>query len=405
MATADSNPGAEPTAESAARALERLEGVVERLLRACPDTLDDARMLRWLEEARSSLGAERMSVWLCGGDATLACRAVVPAAEREPASIDARVVLGPLGSRRVLTETLGPRDPLRAALGGGLGSTLRAAIPGSDDPIGVLSVEFGPATRPGPGPTERLVCGALADRLGLVATGPTTVHGDHVPRLHEAQRLQALGRLTAGVAHDFNNALTVVLGAAQFVTEELPEDSELRAPLARAEDATRFATHLARQLLAFGRGEDDAPTALAIDEFCERFRPLLRTLLGDRRELELTLGAAGETIHAVPTQIGQILLNLVANARDALLGSGCVRIETALAPDGSITLAVADDGVGMPDHVRRRIFEPMFTTKPVGQGCGLGLATVRRIVEEHGATIACTSEPGSGTRFEMRFPR
>ncbi|MGA0060424.1 MAG: sensor histidine kinase [Planctomycetota bacterium] len=405
MPPADSTPGAEPTAEPAGRALERLEGLLERLLRACPEEFEDAPLARWLDEVRTSLGAERASIWLRDGGARLACRAAAPPPASPPPSVDAPAVLGALETRRVRTESVGPRDPLRAALGGGLGATLRAAIHDGAAAAGVLCIEFRPAARPTPGAAERLIAGALADRLALVVARTQAVRDDHVPRLHEAQRLQALGRLTAGVAHDFNNALTVVLGAAQFLGDELPPDSELRALLARAEDATRFATHLARQLLAFGRGEDDAPTALALDEFCERFHPLLRTLLGDRRELELALGCGDAVIHAVPTQIGQILLNLVANARDALLGSGSVRIETSPTAEGHVLLAVADHGIGMPEHVRQRIFEPMFTTKPVGQGCGLGLATVRRIVEEHGATISCTSAPGEGTRFELRFPR
>lgn len=400
MRPADSKSGAEPAAEPAAGGLERLERAVERLLRASPTTPEPDRMARWLDEARSELGAERISVWLREGRADLTCRLVVPNAGRAPAAVDASAVLGALEGRRVRTEAAGPRAPLRAALGGGLGTTLEAPLHGA---LGVLCVEFGPASRPAA--AERMIAAALADRVALVFGSAQTVSGDHVPRLHEAQRLQALGRLTAGVAHDFNNALTVVLGAAQFLGDELPEDSELRAPLARAEDATRFATHLARQLLAFGRGEDDSPTALALDEFCTRFHPLLRTLLGDRRTLELTLEAGDATVRAVPTQIGQILLNLVANARDALPGSGSVRIETSTDGTGAVLLAVADDGVGMPDHVRARIFEPMFTTKPVGQGCGLGLATVRRIVEEHGATITCSSAPDAGTRFELRFPR
>ena len=356
-------------------------------------------MARWLDEARSELGAERMSVWLREGQADLACRLAVPPPGRSPATVDAGGILGALEGRRIRTEAAGPRAPLRAALGGGLGTTLEAPLHGA---LGALCVEFGPATRPAA--AERMIAAAIADRVALLVGASQGVGDDHVPRLHEAQRLQALGRLTAGVAHDFNNALTVVLGAAQFLGDELPEDSELRVPLARAEDATRFATHLARQLLAFGRGEDDAPADVDVDAFCERFHPLLRTLLGDRRELELELAAEGTPIRAVPTQLGQILLNLVANARDALLGSGRVRIETRI-DGGAVLLAVSDDGIGMPEHVRRRVFEPMFTTKPVGQGCGLGLATVRRIVEEHGATITCSSAPHEGTRFEMRFPR
>ena len=241
----------------------------------------------------------------------------------------------------------------------------------------------------------------VAQRVALVLSAHREADA-----LGTAQRFEALGRVVSGVAHDFNNALTAILGYVQLLGQDVPRDAPSRNLAAQAVESIGFAAGLTQQLLDFCRGGGEAEL-ISLNDAVSRYDHLLRSLLGDRRRLVLALGSEAPRVRAVPTAIGQLLLNLVSNARDALPDGGNVEIGTAndfLSGRRCAVLRVTDDGCGIPNDLQSRIFDPLFTTKPRGQGTGLGLATVRSIVAELGGRIALESTPGTGTTFAIHLP-
>jgi signal transduction histidine kinase/CheY-like chemotaxis protein len=235
-------------------------------------------------------------------------------------------------------------------------------------------------------------------------------------QLRQAQKLEALGALAGGVAHDFNNILSIILGYAEIVQGELPAGSTHRADVAKITDAAVRARTLVRQLLAFSRKQVLQPQVLDFNQVVENVVPLLRPLIGEDVELEVKLAPDLSRVTADPGQIEQVIMNLAVNARDAMPDGGRLLIETANIqlegpsehqplPRGPVVmLAVSDTGIGMDVATRRRIFEPFFTTKPVGKGTGLGLATVYGIVRQSEGNITVFSEPGKGSAFRCYFP-
>lgn len=234
----------------------------------------------------------------------------------------------------------------------------------------------------------------------------------------QAQRLEALGRLTGGVAHDFNNLLTVINGYGSLVQESLPAESEVRREVGLIIDAGRRASKLTRQLLAFSRRQILMPQLLQLNEVATRSLTLLERSLGEDIELQVQLQPGLGPILADEGQVEQVLLNLILNARDAMPRGGELRIQTddvLLASDdilepglpggAYIRLEISDTGHGMDEATRARIFEPYFTTKPTGEGTGLGLATVHGIVTQSGGHIVVRSTPGEGASFQVYFPR
>ncbi len=231
--------------------------------------------------------------------------------------------------------------------------------------------------------------------------------------LRQSQKLEAIGRLAGGVAHDFNNLLTVVLSFADLLTKELPEGSRAAEWLEQIRAAGERAASLTHQLLAFGRSQVLTPTVLDLNEVVRSLEAMLRRLVGEDIEIELALGRVAH-VRADVTQLEQVIVNLVANARDAMPEGGKITIETADAtldePFGApaksyVRLSVRDTGVGMDPETRERIFEPFFSTKKVGQGVGLGLATVLGIVTQSEGRMAVRSEPGQGSTFDVYLPR
>jgi PAS domain S-box-containing protein len=237
-------------------------------------------------------------------------------------------------------------------------------------------------------------------------------------QFHQAQKMESIGRLAGGVAHDFNNLLTVINGYSQMLLTRLSADDPMREDLTEIHTAGERAAGLTRQLLAFSRKQVLEPRRLDINQVVEEMRPMLERLMGEDIEVRVALHAEGGTIHADPHQLGQVVMNLAVNSRDAMPGGGKLLIETArVERDASYTrlhpearegcyviLAVSDTGAGMDAETKNRIFEPFFTTKGVGKGTGLGLAMVQGIVAQSGGYVEVSSEKGRGTTFQIYLP-
>jgi len=237
--------------------------------------------------------------------------------------------------------------------------------------------------------------------------------------LQQARKLEVLGRLASGVVHDFNNSLTVVTGYGELLLAELAPDDPRRDHVAEILKAGRSAGALVAQLLAFSRRQEPAPAVLDLNAIAASTARMLARLLGEHIQVETELEPRLGLVWADPTQVQQALLNLAANARDAMPQGGRLRIRTAnvfwsepsaergtvRAPGGGVLLSVSDTGTGIPAEVRGYIFEPFFTTKEEGQGTGLGLATVYRIMRQNGGSVWVSTHEGTGTTFTLHFPR
>jgi len=222
-------------------------------------------------------------------------------------------------------------------------------------------------------------------------------------QLLQSQKMEAVGRLAGGVAHDFNNLLTAVSGYSDLLLSRL-EDPVERRDVEEIAKASERAAALTRQLLAFSRKQVLRPRVVDLNEVVVETEEMLRRLLGADVDFQTALELDPLPLEADPQQLQQVIVNLAVNARDAMLGGGTLTVETR-GSGGSVFLAVKDTGHGMDADVRSHAFEPFFTTKAHGKGTGLGLATVHGIVEQSGGSIELESEPGSGTSFEITFPR
>jgi two-component system, cell cycle sensor histidine kinase and response regulator CckA len=233
-------------------------------------------------------------------------------------------------------------------------------------------------------------------------------------QLREAQRLESIGRLAGGVAHDFNNLLTVILGFSETLLEGLPAGDERRATAEQIRTAGRRAADLTQQLLAFGRRQVFRMQVFDLNSVATEMQDILQRLVGEQVRIVISPDARQSLIKADRGQIEQVILNLALNARDAMPEGGRLKIATrdAVSPAGAaggptgpcVELVVSDTGTGMTEEVQAHIFEPFFTTKQVGQGTGLGLATVHGIVNQSGGRIVVESAPGKGATFRVSLP-
>jgi PAS domain S-box-containing protein len=233
--------------------------------------------------------------------------------------------------------------------------------------------------------------------------------------LRQAQKMEAVGRLATGVAHDFNNIITVLMGYSDELIEDSPEGSPVHRSAVEVRRAADRASALTQQLLAFSRRNVVAAHTVDLTQVVSGMSDLIRRLIGSEIRLECTLQPDLAKISGDSAQIGQVLMNLVVNARDAMPEGGTLSISTAnvvlgnehldVIPGPHVRLTVADTGSGMTADVRDRVFEPFFTTKGTGQGTGLGLSMVQAIVRQRGGHIAVESHPGVGTQFHVFFPQ
>jgi len=238
-------------------------------------------------------------------------------------------------------------------------------------------------------------------------------------QLQQAQKMESVGRLAGGVAHDFNNMLGVILGHAEMALMRVDPAQPIHADLTEIFKAGKRSADLTRQLLAFARRQTVAPEVLDLNEIVAGMLKMLQRLIGEDIHLAWQPAANLWPVRMDPSQIDQILANLCVNARDAIAGVGRITIETenrsfdkeycathaGFAPGDYVRLAVSDDGRGMDQETLAHIFEPFFTTKGVGEGTGLGLATVYGIVKQNNGFINGYSEPGKGTTFTLYLPR
>ncbi|MBP7676552.1 MAG: PAS domain S-box protein [Thermoanaerobaculia bacterium] len=238
-------------------------------------------------------------------------------------------------------------------------------------------------------------------------------------QLLAAQKMESVGRLAGGVAHDFNNMLSVIQGHATLALDRVDPESPTAEDLREIQSAAQRSARLTRQLLAFARRQPTEPRTLDLDETIGRMRRMLGQLLGEDVRLRIVSGTSAARVRIDPAQVDQLLTNLCTNARDAIAGPGTVTIETACVvlderwcsrrgagrPGRWVRLTVTDDGCGMDAEVISHVFEPFFTTKQVGRGTGLGLASVHGIVEQNGGFLDVESEPGRGSSFHVFLPR
>jgi len=238
-------------------------------------------------------------------------------------------------------------------------------------------------------------------------------------QLWQLQKMEAVGRLAGGVAHDFGNLLTVIHARAQLALQRLDPAAPVRQDIELIDATTARAGGLVRQLLAFSRKQLLQPKVMDLNSVVEGVERMLQPLIGVEISLITTLAPGLGRVKADPVQLEQVLINLAVNARDAMPHGGKLTVETAdveldeafvLEHAGAssgphVMLRVRDTGIGMDAATRAQIFEPFFTTKPVGKGTGLGLATVYGIVKQHGGHVAVDSEPGRGSTFAVYLPR
>jgi PAS domain S-box-containing protein len=238
-------------------------------------------------------------------------------------------------------------------------------------------------------------------------------------QLLQSQKMEGIGSLAGGVAHDFNNIVSVILGCAGFALTTLKEGDAVREDLLEIAEAGRRAAALTRQLLAFSRKQLLQPVPMDLNRILSEMDKMLRRIIGEDVELILDLAADLGIVTADPGQVEQVVMNLAVNARDAMPNGGTLTLQTrnvelgvaddtvrqGLAAGPCVMMSVRDSGVGMDARTLERIFEPFFTTKEMGKGTGLGLSTVYGIVKQSGGHILVTSQPGRGSTFTLYLPR
>jgi signal transduction histidine kinase/CheY-like chemotaxis protein len=263
----------------------------------------------------------------------------------------------------------------------------------------------------------------LHDASGAVSGAALVYHDITASReterkLQQTQKLEAIGKLTGGVAHDFNNMLTVITGTTEALVDRLQDRPDLVAVARLIDDAATRSTDLVRHMLAFARKQPLQPRSVNINDAVVEIAKLLRPTLGEQIEIETILRKELPLSHIDPSQLANALLNMAINARDAMPNGGKLLLETShvtldesyaranpdVQPGAYVMLAITDTGSGMPQAVQEKVFEPFFTTKEVGKGSGLGLSMVYGFVKQSGGHIKIYSEVGHGTSIKLYLP-
>ena len=233
-------------------------------------------------------------------------------------------------------------------------------------------------------------------------------------QLLQSQKMEAIGRLAAGVAHDFNNILTGIVGFGELLSSQLPDDPKIKGDLSQVQGLAERAKTLTRQLLFFSREQPVQERVLNLNPLIENTLTMLGRIIGEDIHFKFVPDPKLGNVRADQDQLGQVFLNLAVNARDAMPEGGNLTVETAnvmldgegtqAEPGPYVMVTVTDTGSGMDTETQQKIFDPFFTTKEIGQGTGLGLSTVHGIIKQHGGAITVSSEPDKGTTFKVYFP-
>ena len=402
------------------RGMERLVGVVQDLSRA--HTLEDVRRIV-RTAARQLTGADGATLVLRDGDECDYADEdlVAPPGNGLRVSLSACMSGWTLLNRRsaviedVDADGRIPADAYRPTLVKSL-----VVVPiGRSEPVGAIESYW--ATRRTPTEVEVRLLQALADSTSIAMENVQAQQSlaRTEDQRHQAQKMEAVGRLAGGVAHDLNNVLSVILNYAHMVAADLPPGEAMRADVEEIARAGEQAADLTQKLLAFSRQQALAPKEIDLGCVAGEAATRLRGLLGDDIELTLLPGEGVGHVQADPGQIEQVMLNLAVNARDAMPGGGRLTIEIrdaeldaddardhlGVRPGPYVLLAVTDTGLGIDEAHVPRIFEPFLTTKERGRGTGLGLATVFGIVKQSGGHLWACSEVGRGTTFKVYLPR
>jgi len=258
----------------------------------------------------------------------------------------------------------------------------------------------------------------VGTRAYLATLRDATERKELEKRLLQSQKMESIGRLAGGVAHDFNNLVTAILGFSELALRQMPEHHPTREHLDEIRKAGTSASNLIRQLLAFSKRRPEAPIVLNLNKFILNLEKMFGRLIGEDITLINQLDTDLQSVLIDPGQIEQILINLIVNAREAMPKGGAITIETSnvsLYPDGTqhrfglrpgeyVQLTIHDTGQGIPEEIREQVFEPFYTTKDFGEGAGLGLATCYAIMEQNNGYINVESTIGAGSSFYVYFP-
>ena len=286
-------------------------------------------------------------------------------------------------------------------------ATLDAPVFRLGEVVGVVRLEHTGSAREWTS-RDRHFTGSVADLVAVLLEQATRLDVEAAlnaqrERLVKAERMEALSRMSAGVAHDFNNVLTAMLLKVESLRLERAADTELWAGLGEVLEAGERGARLVQQLLTFAKAKVPAPRPVDVSRTLREMEPMLVTLTRDQARLRVEHQPGPALISVDPSQLEQVILNLVINARDASAGKEAeVRVLLSLEPD-MVCVSVVDQGSGMDAATREQVFEPFFTTKE--RGSGLGLSTVYSIVQQAGGTVTVTSAEGDGSTFSVRLPR
>jgi signal transduction histidine kinase/CheY-like chemotaxis protein len=399
-----------------------LDRAAKRLAAIVGETLGVDRTGVWLYE--ESAGRVR-SLEVFERDVSLAPPCAGVDGQARPSTVILEVAalprfLGALESERLVVAADAQEDPVTGELRAsylapfGVRSLIAVGVRIGGALVGALCLENVSGRRVWTQEEQEFAC-AAADLLALAIESSRRARAENAraaleTKLRDAQKLESLGLLAGGVAHDFNNLLTPILAYADSALATLSSDHPLSEDLGEILTAARRARDVTAQLLAFGRRQVLEVQPLDLNEQVRAACRMLTRVLPAKMDIVFDLAAGAPPILADPTQMQQVLINLVVNARDAMSGGGTLTIKSELGPRdalgrATVRLSLEDTGCGMDAETAAQIFEPFFTTKERGHGTGLGLATVYGIVQQHGGSIEVDSAIGRGTRFVIVLPQ